>query len=303
MNVPARRWWAVVGLGLVWAGPAAAQDLYLLRAHSKTLVRIDGPTGQVLEELPITGANQLYRGLTARWDGLLYTYNDLDPGHDGGEKLFRIDPRTGEGQNVGVDLPDLMVTIAADPGSGALYGTDQSSNLYRIDHQTGETTPIGTIADPHIFIMVLTLAIGRDGKGYATDMYPPITLCSVDLETAEAAYICDLGSMYWFEDTEFDGAGLLWSVLEYDGTVRRSDVSDCSSDWMYTVDYADGLAVAPAGPPCYADCDGSGLLDFFDFLCFTNAFNAADQQGDCTGEGQFDLFDFLCFTNNFNAGC
>lgn len=26
--------------------------------------------------------------------------------------------------------------------------------------------------------------------------------------------------------------------------------------------------------PCYADCDGSGTLDFFDFLCFQNAFAA-----------------------------
>jgi hypothetical protein len=54
---------------------------------------------------------------------------------------------------------------------------------------------------------------------------------------------------------------------------------------------------------CYADCDQSGGLDLFDFLCFTNAFNSGDPYADCDGSGGLDLFDFLCFTNAFNAGC
>jgi serine protease AprX len=61
--------------------------------------------------------------------------------------------------------------------------------------------------------------------------------------------------------------------------------------------------------PCYPDCDpstGEGTLDLFDFLCFQNAFVAADPYADCdqsTGQGVFDLFDFLCFVNAFNGGC
>jgi hypothetical protein len=61
-----------------------------------------------------------------------------------------------------------------------------------------------------------------------------------------------------------------------------------------------------ATPPqkdCYADCDGSGILDFFDFLCYTNLFNAGSMDADCDGNGGLDFFDFLCFTNEFNAGC
>jgi hypothetical protein len=54
---------------------------------------------------------------------------------------------------------------------------------------------------------------------------------------------------------------------------------------------------------CIADCDGSGLLDLFDFLCFTNGFNAGDPGADLTGDGVLDLFDFLAFVNLFNAGC
>jgi DNA-binding beta-propeller fold protein YncE len=62
------------------------------------------------------------------------------------------------------------------------------------------------------------------------------------------------------------------------------------------------LAVAPACE-CYADCDGSGALDIFDFLCFLNLFHLGDAGADCDGDAGLDLFDFLCYTNAFNGGC
>ncbi|MFG0282832.1 MAG: hypothetical protein ACF8R7_00280 [Phycisphaerales bacterium JB039] len=57
------------------------------------------------------------------------------------------------------------------------------------------------------------------------------------------------------------------------------------------------------GGGCYPDCDESGALDFFDFLCFQNAFAAGDLYADCDGTGALDFFDFLCFQNEFAAGC
>jgi hypothetical protein len=63
-------------------------------------------------------------------------------------------------------------------------------------------------------------------------------------------------------------------------------------------------ASCPACPDeCYADCDGSGALDFFDFLCFQNAFGTGDPYADCDETGVLDFFDFLCFQNEFGAGC
>jgi hypothetical protein len=56
-------------------------------------------------------------------------------------------------------------------------------------------------------------------------------------------------------------------------------------------------------PDCYADCDGSGDLDFFDFLCFQNRFAAGSAEADCDARGGLDFFDFLCFQNAFAAGC
>ncbi|MFI4881928.1 MAG: GC-type dockerin domain-anchored protein [Phycisphaerales bacterium JB064] len=54
---------------------------------------------------------------------------------------------------------------------------------------------------------------------------------------------------------------------------------------------------------CRADCDGDGTLDFLDFLCFLNQFDAGDPAADCDGDGVLDFLDFLCFLNAFDAGC
>jgi hypothetical protein len=63
-----------------------------------------------------------------------------------------------------------------------------------------------------------------------------------------------------------------------------------------------GWAMAPESG-CYADCDNTGSLDFFDFLCYTNMFNAGEPGADCDGSGGLDFFDFLCYSNEFNEGC
>jgi hypothetical protein len=54
---------------------------------------------------------------------------------------------------------------------------------------------------------------------------------------------------------------------------------------------------------CAADLDGNGVLDLFDFLAFTNLFNAGDLEADFETDGVLNLFDFLAFVNTFNEGC
>lgn len=84
--------------------------------------------------------------------------------------------------------------------------------------------------------------------------------------------------------------------------------------YLFGVDYPNvGASIYKVtGPPtgCYPDCDqttGPGVLDIFDFLCFSNAFANNDPYAcDCdtsTGPGVCDIFDFLCFGSAFSAGC
>lgn len=60
------------------------------------------------------------------------------------------------------------------------------------------------------------------------------------------------------------------------------------------------------------DCDpwypvgngnGTGGLEFFDFLCFQDLFAAGAPAADCDGDGDLTLFDFLCYQDLFIAGC
>jgi hypothetical protein len=50
-----------------------------------------------------------------------------------------------------------------------------------------------------------------------------------------------------------------------------------------------------------ADCDCSSTLDFFDFLCYQNAFASGHPYADCDENGRLDIFDFLCFQNSFSC--
>ena len=55
---------------------------------------------------------------------------------------------------------------------------------------------------------------------------------------------------------------------------------------------------------CYADCDGNGELDIFDFLCFQNSFVLGEPYAcDCDPDPACDIFDFLCFQSAFVTGC
>ena len=54
---------------------------------------------------------------------------------------------------------------------------------------------------------------------------------------------------------------------------------------------------------CLADFDGNGVLDFFDFLAFQDAFAAGDLRADFDLSGRLTFFDFLAFQDAFAHGC
>jgi hypothetical protein len=99
------------------------------------------------------------------------------------------------------------------------------------------------------------------------------------------------------------------------GWLPSEELKGKASELSFTVDFrlvgAPDVQVASfiymrgedPGQDCYADFDGSGALDIFDFLGFVNTFNAGDGEADCTQDGGKDIFNFLCFVNAFNAGC
>ena len=93
--------------------------------------------------------------------------------------------------------------------------------------------------------------------------------------------------------------------------LATGEATDCNANTIPdSCDIAAGVSVDTNGnglpdecETCYADCDSSGTLDFFDFLCFQDEFSLGSAYADCDSSGTLDFFDFLCFQNAFNTGC
>ncbi len=97
----------------------------------------------------------------------------------------------------------------------------------------------------------------------------------------------------------------LGSIVAPSAKVRVRFIAEDAGEGSLVEAAVDDFAIETVlcGKACYADFDGNGTLDLFDFLAYVNSFNAGDKTADCDGNGGLDLFDFLCYVNAFNAGC
>jgi formylglycine-generating enzyme required for sulfatase activity len=59
----------------------------------------------------------------------------------------------------------------------------------------------------------------------------------------------------------------------------------------------------PVPPPCRADFNSDGAVDFFDYLDFVAAFDADAPSADFNGDSAIDFFDYLDFVAAFDANC
>lgn len=118
--------------------------------------------------------------------------------------------------------------------------------------------------------------------------------CEIDLDA-------DTLNIY-YNDVLF-AADLIWSENVSGGGITSIACTDLFSNGIEPMFYDNVSLKRAGGPGCYPDCDGDTELSFFDFLCYTNAFNAGDMYADCDGDKELTFFDFLCYTNAFNAGC
>ena len=62
-------------------------------------------------------------------------------------------------------------------------------------------------------------------------------------------------------------------------------------------------AISLGGEGCIADCDGNGMLNVLDFVCFQQEWQAQTATGDCDGNGLYNILDFVCFQTAFQSGC
>ena len=95
---------------------------------------------------------------------------------------------------------------------------------------------------------------------------------------------------------------LVWSENVSGGGLTQIDVLDLYAPNALPT-YIDDVLLVEADAGCRADLDGDGTLTIFDFLTFSNLFDAGDLTADFDGDGVLTIFDFLTFSNEFDAGC
>ena len=101
-----------------------------------------------------------------------------------------------------------------------------------------------------------------------------------------------------------DGGGgdLVGGPFLLSGTVGQHDAGGplVGGGFVLTSGY---WASGVVPPPCLADFNGDGLIDFFDIAEFLDAFSNQIPSADLTNDGLFDFFDVVLFLDLFSAGC
>jgi trimeric autotransporter adhesin len=278
-NIPSfgiARWsgrsWEDVGGGLAVTFPS-------LQGGSSLLVHNDG-TGAALY---VGGSFHAAGGVPvqgiARWDGTAWS-------------------RVGEGPDYGVSA---MIQLDAGAGPALLAArvpSAASGELWLWDGRVWERL-VGAFNAP-----VRALAVFDDGAG--PSLYAGGGFTAVD--GRPAAGLARWDGAAWREVA----GGVAWPGRT--ASVHVLEPVPHRGAWALVIggrftEVGAGIAshniarLIGCLPVCYADCDGDGALDFFDFLCFQNAFLAGEPYADCDGNGVLDFFDFLCFQNEFLAGC
>ncbi len=88
--------------------------------------------------------------------------------------------------------------------------------------------------------------------------------------------------------------------------MRATAIND--EGWIVGIGYGGGgmyksFVLRPLGSGCYADCDGSGVLNVSDYICFQTRFALGEPYADCDGDGVRNVSDFVCFQTSFALGC
>ena len=113
-----------------------------------------------------------------------------------------------------------------------------------------------------------------------------------------------MGQSYEIAWYTIDGGGgtSTGGGFELSGTIGQHDAGGPMTGGGFEVTGGFWAGAVETGS-CYADCDGTGALDIFDFICFQDAFVQMDPYANCDGNGSFDIFDFICFQDAFVTGC
>jgi hypothetical protein len=152
---------ALTGLALIGGIRASRAQVVYVTTSLQAFGTVDLATGLYTDQNPGTAAT--IGSLTVLPNGDLYGMNVPRPANNLNSTLYKIDPFSG-GLTVLAATNQQLTGLAAAPGSGALFVSDQNSTLFSMTN-TGITTQIGA-AGPAASFDLGALAFGPFGNLY-----------------------------------------------------------------------------------------------------------------------------------------
>lgn len=98
------------------------------------------------------------------------------------------------------------------------------------------------------------------------------------------------------------GGSTSGGAFSVEGTIAQHDATPALTGGTFTLTggFWSDFTFAP---PCFADFNQDGNIDFFDYLDFVDAFSSGDMSADFNGDTALDFFDYLDFVDAFSTGC
>jgi len=197
---------------------------------------------------------------------------------------------------------DAADAVAVDPSGDVLVAGRTEGNLGA--PTSGPTflrkyDPAGAVEWTRQFEGLATnLAVDGDGNallaGRTPTVNPAVLIVKVDGD-GEELWSLDFGG----PTIEAEAFGIAVDAAgdAYVSGIAEGDLFEPSGGMV------DAFTARLSGGSCYPDCDGSSVLDIFDFICFQDAFAIGAAYADCDGSTSLDIFDFICFQDAFVSGC
>jgi hypothetical protein len=216
-----------------------------------------------------------------------------------------------ESTNGGGDAGDLPSTAQVPTGTDpftSIGGTldTNDSDMFKIricdpSNFSADTNSTDTTGDTQLWLF------SEDGHGvqFNDDAFGTLSGMQNQFVTTAGTYY--LAISQYNRDAVDDQGQLIWNNNPFTG-VRAPDgpgAANVISSWTGGtggINYRINMTgVCFAG--CSADFNGDGIVDFFDYLDFVQAFAGNDPSADFNADGIIDFFDYLDFVQAFASGC
>jgi len=132
-----------------------------------------------------------------------------------------------------------------------------------------------------------------------------IAVAGISLATLPVLAGGPAGGVFSIPWSTIDGGGTLNATggsYTLSGTIGQPDAGSPMTGGSFSLTGGFWAGVNSA-PPCPADLNGDGSLNFLDVSAFLGAFGAMDPIADFQPDGSFNFLDVSAFLAAFGAGC